>query len=264
MRELKLAGDRPARYRAVAQKALARLSKGDPSAATLHRARTHLRRLQAYLELVGGDRQAASVAECVARLSKLRTLQVFAQYLKVNDAPRSDRKAVKRRLRAANDKLARARVYATMEQDIRRIVFPSVPADPAWLAERMGKVRDVHARRLRRFSAKAGSKPGRKALHRLRLAIKSMRYQEEWAQGRPFAMPGLARQLKHAQKVLGDYEDLVHFRKLAKSLGLRFAPSINKAWRKARARARALPSAMRTGARKPASVRGGPNGKHDG
>lgn len=257
MRELKLAGDRPARYRTVALKALARLSEGDPSAATLHRARTHLRRLQAYLELVDEGRQAASVAECVARVSKLRTWQVFAQYLKAHDAPRSDRKAVKRRVRAVTDKLARARVYATMERDIRGIALPSVPADPAWLAGRMGKVRDGHARRLRRFMARAGSKPGRKALHRLRLVIKSMRYQEEWAQGRPFAMPGLARQLKHAQKVLGDYEDLVHFRKLANAMELRSAPAVNKAWRKARARARALPATMWTGTRTP-------TGKHDG
>lgn len=244
MRESNFPRDRPARYRTVALKALARLSGGGTDAATLHRARTHLRRLQAYLELVGEDRQAASIAECVARASKVRTLQVFAQYLKMHEAPRSDRKAVRRRLHAVRDKLARAGVYRVIEREARGIELPSIPTDPAWLAGRMEEARDAYVRMLRRFAAKAGSKAGRKMLHRLRLQTKSMRYQEEWAQGQPFARPGPVRSLKHAQKILGDYEDMVHFRKLARSMDLRSASTINKAWRKARARARALPATL--------------------
>jgi len=95
---------------------------------------------------------------------------------------------------------------------------------------------------LRRLSVEGGTKADRKTLHQLRLLIKSIRYQEEWARGRPFAKPSLIRRLKHTQKVLGDYEDLVHFRKMARTMNLRSLPSITKTWHRARARARALPA----------------------
>ena len=242
MSEPNLTEDRPARYRAVVLQALARLSGGDTDDATLHRARTHLRRLQAYLELVGEDRNADRVAHCVMRLSKLRTLQVFERYLSKLDAPRSDRKAVRRRLRATRDKLERARTYATIERIVRRHALPPTPANPDWLAERMRAARHDHADALRQLTAKAGAKPRRKTLHRLRLLIKSIRYQEEWALDRPYAMPALFRRLKHVQAVLGDYEDLVQFRKLARTLELRSAAVIRKQWRKSRTRARALPA----------------------
>ena len=264
MREPKLAEDRPARYREVALKALARLAGGDTDAATLHRARTHLRRLQAYFELVGKDRQAASIADCVTRVSKLRTLQVFAHHLKTQDAPRSDRKAVKRRLRATREKVARSRVYAAMERVVRRHGLPPTPINPAWLAGRMQAARDAHAGALRRLTAGVGTKTGRKTLHRLRLLIKSIRYQEEWALGRPFAAPGLIPRLKQAQKVLGDYEDLVQYRKLARSMGLRSSPAINKAWRTARTRAWALAATLRAAAGTQAGTCLQPAGTHAG
>ncbi len=244
MREPNLAEDRPARYREVALTALARLSGGETDAATVHRARTNLRRLQAYFELVGEDRPAASIARCVTRLSKLRALQVLAHYLKTQHSPRSDRKAVRRRLRARRKQLARDRVYAGIERIVRRQTLPSTPTDLMRLTELMQAARNAHADALRRFITEAGPRAKRKALHRIRLLIKSIRYQEEWALGRPFARPVLIRRLKHAQRVLGNYEDFVHFRKLARSLNLRSLPAITKAWRKARARARALPATL--------------------
>lgn len=242
MSEPNLTEDRPARYRAVVLQALTRLSGGDTDSATLHRARTHLRRLQAYLELVGEDRNAGTVARCVMRLSKLRTLQVFERYLAKLDAPRSDRKAVKRCLRATREKLERTHTYAAIERIVRRHALPPTPGNLDWLAERMQAARHAHADALRQLTVEVGAKPRRKTLHRLRLLIKSIRYQEEWALDRPYAMPVLVRRLKHAQTVLGDYEDLVQFRKLARSLDLRSSPTIKKNWRKARKRARALPA----------------------
>ena len=242
MSEPNLTDDRPFRYRAVVLQALARLSGGDTDPATLHRARTHLRRLQAYLELVGEDRNADRIARCVMRLSKLRTLQVFERYLSKLNAPRSDRKAVKRRLRVTRDKLERTHTYAAIERIVRRHALPPTPGNLDWLAERMRAARHAHADALRQLTAEVDAKPRRKTLHRLRLLIKSIRYQEEWALDRPYAMPALVQRLKHAQAVLGDYEDLVQFRKLARSLDLRSSTVIKKHWRKARTRARALPA----------------------
>lgn len=242
MSELNLAEDRPARYRTVVLQALARLSGGDENPETLHRARTHLRRLQAYLELVGGDRTAGAIERCVTRLSKLRTLQVFEQYLAKLDAPRSDQKAVTRRLRTAREKLDRARTYPAIERVVRKQASAPPPANPAWLADRMQAARQAHADTLRQLVARVGAKPRRKTLHRLRLLIKSIRYQEEWALDQPYAMPDLVQRLKHVQAVLGEYEDLVQFRKLARALDLRSSAAIKKHWRRVRARARALPA----------------------
>lgn len=241
MSEPYFAEGRPARYREVVLHALTRLSGGDTDPATLHRARTHLRRLQAYLELVGEDRNADILARCVMRLSKLRTLQVFEQYLSKHEAPRSDRKAVKRRLRAAREKLERTHTYAAIDRIVCRRALPPAPATPEWMAERMRIMRHAHADALRQLVDEAVAEPRRKTLHRLRLLIKSIRYQEEWASGRPYAMPDLIQRLKHAQRVLGDYEDLVQFRKLARTLGLHSSASIKKDWREARMHARALP-----------------------
>lgn len=235
---------RPSRYRSVVLQALAQLSGGGDDPAAVHRTRTHLRRLQAYLELVGEDRNADAIARAVARLSVLRTLQVFSRYLKTNDAPRSDRKAVKRRLRSECRELERTHAYAAIERVVRRRALPPAPASPAWLAERMQIVRHTHADALRQLVSEIGAKPGRKALHRLRLLIKSIRYQEEWALDQPYAMPVLVQRLKHAQAVLGDYEDLHQFRKLAVAMDLRSSGMINKHWRAARARARGLPARL--------------------
>ncbi|HYM38084.1 MAG TPA: CHAD domain-containing protein [Nitrospiraceae bacterium] len=238
--ELYHSKDRPAHYRAVVLHALERLSDGDTRPKTLHRARTNLRRLQAYLELVGEHRNADSIAGCVTRLSKLRTLQVFERYLSKLGAPRFDLKAVKRHFRARQKKLQQKHVYTMIERIVRRQGLQSTQANPAWLAERMQIVRKAHAGALRRLTAEAGIKPRRKMLHQLRLLIKSIRYQEEWALEHPPARSGLIQQLKYAQTVLGDYEDLAQFRKLARALDLRSAEAIDNAWEKARRRARAL------------------------
>lgn len=241
MSELNLAEDRPARYRTVVLQALTRLSGGDENHETLHRARTHLRRLQAYLELVGEDRTAGTIDRCVTQLSKLRTLQVFERYLAKLGAPRSDRKAVTRRLRTAREKLDRARTYPAIERVVRKLASAPPPATTAWLADRMQAARQAHADTLRQLVARIGAKPRRKTLHRLRLLIKSIRYQEEWALDQPYAMPDLVQRLKHVQAVLGEYEDLVQFRKLARVLDLRSSAAIKKQWRRVRTRARALP-----------------------
>src|SRR5439155_22806006 len=48
---------------------------------TVHRLRTHVRRLQAYAEFLQRPRIAAGLAECVSWLSDLRALYVFQQSL---------------------------------------------------------------------------------------------------------------------------------------------------------------------------------------
>src|SRR2546427_12860396 len=81
MRHLSAEDDRAARYQTVALHALAKLSAGNLRPKTVHRLRTHLRRLQAYLELVGEDRKGELKANCASRLIFFRTLSWLIRFL---------------------------------------------------------------------------------------------------------------------------------------------------------------------------------------
>lgn len=236
--------DRASRYQTVALHALARLSAGDARPKTVHRLRTHLRRLQAYLELVGEDRNAEIMANCVSRLSPFRTLQVFDRYLTRLRASPSDVRTVKDCIRKKRAKLDRTQAYLKIERRVRRHALPPTPASPDWMADRMEKLRREHAKTLHDLISEATASQRRKALHALRLRIKSIRYQEEWALDQAYARPEIVRRLKRAQSVLGDYEELAQFRKLARTLGLKSYAKIVKDWRRSRNRARRLPTRL--------------------
>lgn len=244
MKGFRAEDDRAARYQTVALHALARLSGGDIRPKTVHRLRTHLRRLQAYLELVGEDRNAQIMAKCVSRLSPLRTLQVFERYLARLGASKSDVRRIKDRIRRRRANLDRKQVYRKIERRVRRHALPPTPASPDWMAGRMERLRREHAKTLHDLITEARANPQRKTLHALRLTIKSTRYQEEWALDQAYARPDLVSWLKRAQSVLGDYEERAQFRKLARTLGLKSYAKIVKDWRRARTRARALPARL--------------------
>jgi CHAD domain-containing protein len=233
---------RAATYQAIVLRTLARLAAGDARPKTLHRLRTHLRRLQAYLELVGETPNAEKMATCVSRLSRLRTLHVFEPYLTRLNAPAADLRIVRKRTRAVQAKLDRKNVYRKIERCVRRHALPPTPANPDWLAHRMVVRRKTNAEQLHELIVEAHVRPSRATLHALRLKIKSVRYQEEWALGQTYAKPDMVSWLKQAQVVLGDYEELAQFRQLAGKLELTSRAKIVTAWRRARKRARALPT----------------------
>lgn len=234
--------DRASRYRTTVLHALASLAAGDRRAKTLHRLRTHLRRLQAYLELVGEEENAAMMARCVSRFSRLRTLQVFERYLTGLDAPDRDRRPVHALILALQSKLKKKRAYRKIERLVEHHALPPSPASSDWMDRRIIALRRIHADRLRSLIAKTEAEPRRKLLHALRLTIKSVRYQEEWALGASYARPDLVAWLKQAQTVLGEYEERAQFRKLADKLGLKSCRVIEQDWRRARDRARAMPA----------------------
>jgi CHAD domain-containing protein len=233
--------DRAVRYQAVVLRALESLSAGDDRPKTLHRLRTHLRRLQAYLELVGEASNARIIAKCVSRLSQLRTLQVLERHLTSLKAQRSDLRLVRKRIRARQAKLQRTDVYRKIERRVQQHAIPPTPGNQDWMRERMFDLRRANGQALSALIAAAQAKPRRKRLHALRLKIKSIRYQEEWALGTQEERPDLVGWLKHAQSVLGEYEERTQFRWLADKLGLQSFPRIEQDWRAARKKARALP-----------------------
>jgi CHAD domain-containing protein len=234
--------DRVVRCRAIVLHDLESLANGDTRPETLHRLRTHLRRLQAYLELVGEEANAEIVAECVSRFSSLRTLQVLDAYLAKSVAPDSDLHAVRVQIEARRARLERKRVYSQVERLVRRHAIPPIPGGHGWLGQRMTSLREMNGVTLRDLALKAVEAPRRKTLHLLRLKIKSVRYQEEWALHEACARPDTVAWLKRAQRVLGEYEERGQFRKLARRLDLACTKLIERDWRKARKRARALPA----------------------
>lgn len=230
-------------YQTIALHALDALSEGDTRAKTLHRLRIYLRRLQAYLELLGEERNAEVMADCVSCLSSLRELHVFRRYLAGLHAA-SDVRIIRGRIKKVRGKLDRKQVYDKIRRRVCRHALPPIPTTPDWLAHRMTILRRMNTDRLRKLIAAAEADPRRKTLHELRLKIKSIRYQEEWALEQPYARPDVVDRLKGAQSVLGDYEDLAQFRRLAVKFDLECLDRIETDWRRARKKARALPSEL--------------------
>ncbi len=236
--------DLAAHYRATALRALSRLSAGSRNPETVHRARTHLRRLQAYLELVGERANACLIADCVSRLSRLRALQVFAAYLAEQGAPAADRRTVLAEIAAVRTALARDKAYADIAALAERHALPPTPSHTDWLEGRLAVLRRQYSGPLRKQARKAARDPRRKRLHKLRLMVKAIRYQEEWAVGQGAGNPRLVHWLKRLQDRLGAYEDLCQFRRLAQKLDLRSTKLIVADRRRARARAWHIPETL--------------------
>ncbi len=233
--------DRVNEYLGIALQAARSLAAGKTRPKIVHRLRIHLRRIQAYLELGGQDRQAKKIRQCVSWLSSLRTLQVFERYLKRRKASKSDRRKVKARIRTRLGKLARKGTAGKIERYLRRHALFQSPISTDWVDARLEQLRRVHADALQDFVREATAKPKRKTLHALRLRLKTIRYQEEWALDHPDPRPELVKRIRRIQTRLGNYEERAEFRKLARQLKLKATKQIHKDWRQARQRARAVP-----------------------
>jgi hypothetical protein len=233
--------DRANEYRRIALQAAGSLAAGKTRTKIVHRLRIHLRRIQAYLELRGQDRQARKIRQCVSWLSSLRTLQVFEQYLKRRKASKSDRRKVRARIRTRLAKLSRKGTARKIEGYLRRRALFHSPISTEWVDIRLEELRRIHGDALQAFAREAAAKPKRKTLHALRLRLKTIRYQEEWAVAHPSAKSDLVEDLKQVQALLGEYEERAEFRQLARQLKLKATKQIDKDWRQARQRAREVP-----------------------
>lgn len=207
----------------------------------VHALRTHIRRLQALLELYGDADHARLMASCVRRLSKLRALQVFRQYLVTIDASRSDLALVDARIHKQVRTLRQAGAPEQIAQAVRELVFPSAAASDALLLERLDSVRHDHQRRCRRLIEAARDSPRRKRLHALRLRLKTIRYQREWFEPQTDQHRACQTQIIRLQGLLGQYEELADFRRWGKRLSATVQKQIRKDWKKSRKRARKVP-----------------------
>ena len=159
-------------------------------------------------------------------------------------APVSDLKKVRKRIMAKRTKLHRNQVYAEIRQLVTQHALPPVPGAYDWLATRMPELRKLNSRILRDLAVHASEDMNRKTLHELRLKIKSVRYQEEWVVREPQGCPELVAWLKDAQRVLGEFEELGQFRKLARKWKLDSREEIERDCSRVRMRAQALPAEL--------------------
>lgn len=223
-------------HKQAVRQQLAALSKRRTiDAEDLHRLRIALRRMQAWLELVGDTGSAETLGEQMSALSPLRALHVLEQWLVRRRAYASDLRKVRRSSRSIAKRLLANRTMTTIRQTLGAMDWAGgLGGDTA------SKTWRIHRKRLRHLLRLIREDPTRKRLHRLRLAIKTIRYQMEWLNLRGTRGRRTAEALRSAQRCLGQYEDLASFRDLAKRLELRSRRRIRKHLRRARREARRL------------------------
>jgi len=206
---------------------------------TVHRLRTHLRRLQAYAEFLQRPRIAARLAECVSWLSDLRALYVFQQSLRRRGASVLDRSRVDAAVRDEERAVARAGYPGAIRTRLAGLSVSRMRRPSAFLAERLASLSQERAARLDAALRGLSPEATRKELHRLHLLIKSLRYQEEIALEAGRGDPRTVAALKRLQRTLGDYCDRDQFRRLAKKMNLECQSEMKKEYRRYRQRARA-------------------------
>ncbi|MCS6264032.1 MAG: CHAD domain-containing protein [Nitrospira sp.] len=233
-----------ATYQATVLRLIRHAMAGDGTADTIHSIRTHCRRLQALLELCDNRNRAAVMAQTVSRLSRLRALQVFRQYLMKIEAPESDITAVEAWIVGREHKLTRAQAYRKIEQAVWKQALPLITSPGLSLKHRLEVLRHEHERVLSRLIEKASEKPRRKRLHALRLALKTVRYQTEWLPGQGATKQDGLKRIKQVQALLGRYEERADFRRWGKKLNLTVQTRIERDWKRARRRARRVPEEL--------------------
>ncbi len=228
-------------YQSTVLQLVGRLMSEEEPPEVVHAIRTHMRRLQALLELYGDADHARLMARNVRRLSKLRALQVFRQYLIAIDACPSDLALVDARIHKQVQKLRQAEAYEKIAQAVRDYAIPSATEPDLFLLERLESVRHDHRQRCRRLIEAARDSPTRKRLHVLRLRLKTIRYQREWFAQQTDQHRACQKQIIRLQGLLGQYEELADFRRWGKRLSAVVQDRITTDWKKSRKRARKVP-----------------------
>lgn len=229
------------RYQETMLELVRRLQEGKSQPDLVHAFRTHCRRLQALLELCGDSTRAQVMAKNVRRLSKLRALQVFHQYLIKIEAPQEDLYEVDAWIRKKELKLQHAQAYQQIEQALWKHALPTLTHLNHSLRNRLDVLRHAHEKNLSCLIEAALDNPRRKRLHALRLVLKTIRYQTEWLPGRRESKRALVQRVKRIQAVLGRYEELADFRRWGNKLDVTVQARIQQDWKRARKRARAVP-----------------------
>lgn len=206
---------------------------------TVHRLRTHLRRLQAYAEFMQRPKTVDALAQSVTRLSRLRMLDVFHRYLRRRKADAQDVRRVVWALREEETKVAHAGYVEAIRIVLEGMSLARMRRPDDVLAGRLESLGRGHADQLSAALRGLSVEAKRKELHRLRLLVKSLRYQEEIALETAWGNPRSVAALKRLQRTLGDYCDRDQFRRMARKLKLACRGELQKEYRRYRKLARA-------------------------
>ena len=205
---------------------------------TVHKLRTHLRRLQSYAEYLDRPKAAERLGEAVSWFSRLRTLDEFERYLRRLEVGAKDCRRAEKALRNEQEDVRKANRPAAVTLLLTKTPVARLMRPGEYISERLQRLQLENRTMLDRGLQGLSSKPTRKELHRLRLLIKSLRYQQEIAVGMRRGNPRSVKALKRLQTILGKYTDRAQFATLAKELNLRCRSKIKKDRRLSRNKAR--------------------------
>lgn len=229
---------RAAEYHARAKVFARALRKPPFHPETVHRLRTHLRRLQAYAEFLRRPLVARRLAQNVTWLSRLRTLDVFRRYLRRRKAPARDLRRVAWTLREEEKMVASAGRLEEIRSILAKMTLARMRRPVAFVENHLSALRQETSEQLAAALRKLSPEATRKELHRLRLLVKSLRYQEEIALETAWGDPRRMAAFKRLQRTLGDYCDRDQFRRLAKKMDLACRSEIKKEYRQYQKKAR--------------------------
>lgn len=187
---------------------------------TVHKLRTNLRRLQAYAELLEHQQIAACFGRGVSWFSPLRALHVFQDYLKKEGAPAKARRRFQRAIRKEERKLCSKKRLKKVKALLSETPAAKLERSNIFLRDKLETLRHENRTVLQEALEGLSPTPTRKELHRVRLLIKSLRYQQEIAVELRWGNPRTIESLKRLQTVLGDFRDRDEFVRLAKQLEL--------------------------------------------
>jgi len=205
---------------------------------TIHNLRTNLRRLQAHAELLEHHKIAARLARGVSCFSRLRSLHVFKSYLKRTGASVKSRQRVQRVVRKEEKKIRTSERLQKIRMLLLETPISSLERPNIFLKNGFEKLRHENRTMLHQALQDLSRRPKWKELHRLRLLIKSLRYQQEIAVELKWGNPRTVHSLKCLQRVQGDFCDREQFVRLAKELELSGRKKIKKDRRRYLKRAR--------------------------
>jgi CHAD domain-containing protein len=205
---------------------------------TVHKLRTHLRRLQSYAEYLDRPKDAERLGEAVSWFSRLRTLDEFERYLRRLEVGAKDCRRAEKALRNEQEDVRKANRPAAVTLLLTNTPVARLMRPGEYIADRFQRLQPENRTMLGRGLQGLSSKPTRKELHRLRLLIKSLRYQQEIAVEMRWGNPRSVKALKRLQSILGKYTDRAQFVSLAKELNLSCQNKIKKDRRLSRKRAR--------------------------
>ncbi len=229
---------RAAEYHARAKVFARALRKPPFHAETVHRLRTHLRRLQAYAEFLQRPIVARRLAQSVTWLSRLRTLDVFYHHLRRRKAPAKDLRQVTWTLKEVAMVVAYAGHLEAIRSMLAKMTLARMRKPVAFVEHRLSALPRETSEQLAAALRKLSPEATRKELHRLRLLVKSLRYQEEIALETAWGDPRRMAAFKRLQRTLGDYCDRDQFRRLAKKMNLACRGELKKEYQRYRDRAR--------------------------